>query len=159
TNPDSTSDVSFRVGTSYTVLVDTSQPNPREVFDDRHLLIEQQFLLSGTAYVSGPTGQGYGPGVTPVAGATVNLADDTGKPLGSTTTGPDGSYQFAVPGPGVYQIAAAGTQPAQVNVPSGRVFSLDGSSGDLNMSLTTPQGQPLYPVSLGQPQDWAPVAA
>jgi hypothetical protein len=159
TNPDSTSDVSFRQGASYTFTVDTSHPNPREVFDDRHFLIEQQFLLSGTAYVSGPNGEAYGPGATPVAGATINLADDTGKPLGSTTTGPDGSYQFAVPGPGVYQVAAASTQPAQVNVPSGRVFGLDGVSSDLNLSLTTPQGETLYPVSLSMPQDSAPVAA
>jgi hypothetical protein len=144
TNPDSTSDVSFRAGSSYTVSVDASQPNPREVFADRDMLIQQPFLISGTAYVSGPSGQAYGPGATPVTGATINLSDANGHSLGSTTTAADGTYQFVLPGPGRYTVTPA-PAAGQVIIPAAHQLQIDdATNGPLPLTLTTPQGAPLY---------------
>src|SRR5262249_46616308 len=118
-----------------------SQPNPRELFDHRDFLIQKQFLISGVAYVSGHGGQDSNPGAPPVAGATVTLFNQTGKNLGSTTTGPDGSYQFLLPGPGRYVVTAG--QPGQVNVPDRHEFRVDASQPQLSIAIITPQGAPL----------------
>jgi hypothetical protein len=141
THPDSTTDFTFASGAAYAVSVDTSQPNPRELFDHRDFLIQKQFLISGVAYVSGHGGQDSSPGATPVAGATVTLFDEAGNKLGDTTTGPDGSYQFLLPGRGRYVVTAG--QPGQVDVPDRQVFRVDASQPQLSIALTTPQGAPL----------------
>src|SRR5262249_28164705 len=99
-HPDSMTDFTFVSGAAYTVSVDTSQGNPRELFDHRDYLLQEQFLLSGTAYVSGPGGLAYSPGAIPVANAVIHVDG-----LPDQMTGPDGSYKFVVPGPGVYQIS------------------------------------------------------
>src|SRR5262249_22473244 len=99
--------------------------------------------ISGTAYVSGPSGQTYGPGSAPLAGVTIDLFDANGKSLGSTVTGSDGSYQFALPGPGRYQVAPA-PQAGQVNVPARPQLQIDSSNPTLSLNLTTPGGNPLY---------------
>jgi uncharacterized protein YfaS (alpha-2-macroglobulin family) len=52
------------------------------------------------------TGRIHQPDGSPVGGAAVRLIDTSGRPAGRASAGPDGSFQIAAPGAGLYTLVA-----------------------------------------------------
>lgn len=155
TNPDSTTDFSFKTGISYNVTVN---PNGKTLplFDHRDFLLQHQILISGFAFVSGPTGVSFGPGSVPIPEVVVHLEDANGHQLASTTTAPDGSYHFSLPTPGKYIVSTDQQNPTQVNVPGRHALLLDTTHPGYPLTMTTPDGQPLYQVGYTSKSNFSP---
>jgi endoglucanase Acf2 len=147
-NIDWTTAFTFTDGDSYTVAVNPAAPHLQS-FGQRDFLEARAYVVAGVAYVGGTSG-GYEPGVQPAAGETIQIQSlDPQNPYqNTTTTAADGSYSFTVPTAGQYQVsptAAAG----MVTAPAHNLFGTDAAPNALGLALsvTTPQGAPLY--SLG----------
>jgi hypothetical protein len=66
-----------------------------------------------------------------VAGVTVTLYDESGTPIATTTTGPNGEWQFTNLAPGSYRVGFS-------NLPSGYEFTSPNSGNDANDSDADP---------------------
>lgn len=156
-NPDSTTNFSFQTGLSYSVTVN---PNAQTLplFNNRDFLVQEQILISGFTYASGPSGAGFVPGSTPIPGIVVHLEDAQGHRLASTTSAADGSYQFSLPAPGNYVVSTDQQNHAEVNVPGQHVFKLGVVDPHPVLNVTTPGGYPVYQVGYTTKEAYSPVS-